>query len=428
MIESPHNLINTHQPVFRRRSICCGEFTADTESTISTSFPYSQASKVRNDVKSDKKMQVFLDSLDVLAALVKMDSEKWQQTLNDSQQGSASHMERNSAAALQERFERLQSRWKFEETPIPQLFDSVHQFHSKYVHLTAHSDLVSEENESLQEELKTAQNHILKLETTVKKLHRKKETLKKERGSLKAEREILLKGVHTYARDFYKAQTSLKDSQLENHELIMKQVVDSPESKSRSSSMDETDSSTSNSLENRDDLGGRSVSPLQYHDSISCITNSGVATVRIDEGKSLSTVAGDTKYLTLRYPANSKVGLQFHQMKHNSTSKKDNRFLIKNKKRKESKSEQEELLCVCGHYGFDHLLNAIPPQIGAQLAAVNGKELGHTVSLSEIREALTQGTPYTLSFKEEVLSDEQIETLTQAAKQTKKTYDRKSNE
>lgn len=425
MIEDIHDLKTSHNPIYRRRSMGCSPIVLDTESTIPTSSSSSKGWEMRSNVqRDDEKLQKFFESLHILADLAKMDSEKWQQTLF--RNGSSS--DKACAATLQMRFDNLQSQWKLEETPMPQIFESIHQFHSKCLLLTAHLDHISEENQILREELAAAKNHICRLETTVKKLHRKKETLKQEKESWKAEKQILMKGVHTYARDLREAQTSLEEAQtslenkhLERHESIMKQVEDTLPGKSGSSSTTDSDSASLSSVEDGLDYveGSSSFST----GSTPFITNTGVATLQIEEGEAVLD-APDSGYLTLHYPANSKVGLQFHQIKQSSVSKKANRFRLK------KKGKEEELLCVCGNYGFDYSLNSIAPQIGAQLAAVNGEKLDATnISLVKIREALSQGTPYTLSFKEETLSIEQIEILTKAAKLAQKNFNyRESNE
>eukprot|EP00547_Thalassionema_nitzschioides_P010196 CAMPEP_0194224830 /NCGR_PEP_ID=MMETSP0156-20130528/38266_1 /TAXON_ID=33649 /ORGANISM="Thalassionema nitzschioides, Strain L26-B" /LENGTH=210 /DNA_ID=CAMNT_0038956549 /DNA_START=63 /DNA_END=695 /DNA_ORIENTATION=- len=195
----------------------------------------------------------------------------------------------------------------------------------------------------------------------------------------------------------------------------MKLIVDTGGNEGRSSPMSETASASYSSLEDR----------LSSTDSVSCITNNGVATVRIEN---MPTEPTDKEYHTLRYPANSKVGIQFHPMqsvRHDIKTNKQRRlFPLQRFVSKpqllldddDRPKERQKAFLVCGHLGFDDSSNTAPP-LGSVLAAVNGKELGtNAISLSEIRETVRQGLPFTLSFKLEPLGRKEEKRLAKAVR------------
>mmetsp|Transcript_1342 Transcript_1342/g.1757 ORF Transcript_1342/g.1757 Transcript_1342/m.1757 type:complete len:435 (-) Transcript_1342:149-1453(-) len=392
----------------------------------------------------ETKMKVLFDSLDVIVGLAKMDSEKWRQTLLDVQTSrERTSLDRDNAAALQKRFDSLQSQWKFEERSIPQLFQSIHQFHSKSIHLTAHSDYVSEENKFIREQLTKAQKRMSKLEATVKKLHEKNMILMEEVESMTSERKCLLNGVCNNALDSFEARISLNCEQFEYHERFMKQIGNARDNKGRSSPTNETASITSQSLE---DVHNPAVddSSLSSTESISCINNNGVATVRIDQIPKteprtptdmskkygwFSSIVSNKDYFTLHYPANSKVGMQFHPMELTAAKREKRslplpKFITRKKlliEKSDSKREKQQAFFVCGHHGFEYSVNPTAPPIGSYLAAVNGKEVG-TASLSEIYITLQQGLPFTLSFKVGPLTSTEEASIAQAVKVAKRKY------
>jgi regulator of replication initiation timing len=415
------------QKVDYRQEQCCTS-TASTTSNV-------------GDTEGEKKVRVFLEALDILTRLAAMDSVTYRKSIG-ALPGESSYSCENFACAssLQKRYDELHSIWNFEDSPFPRLLESIHCFHSKCNQLESHVDQVLAENESLRVDLSSSESRIRRLEAAVEKLHKKKQRLKEKLHAHNTERASLLTKVRTYVRDF-KMHDEADDQHfakhLEAHERIMKADGrrESVGNRSRCSSRDTTfsDVDVAAMYQLSDEEFGENCSIVSSaSSSTSVLIDEGVASVRIDS-RSKDDREDQQEYL-LEYPADAKVGLQFHRMPvHSYHGALDSSIMSREEKEATKgrpvsfplhfhldtflgggKRVEESAFFVCGHHGFEDSLN-IPPPLGSRLTKVNGKSLDGDASLGKIR-AMTLGSNFTLAFQVERLTAKQEEILEQAVK------------
>lgn len=370
---------------------------------------------------SEDQVSVLLQSLDLLTRLAKLDSATYQRTLTSD----VADNDLDNAAALQRQLDDLQGKWKLEETSVPCLLDSIHRLHSACAQYQSHADNLAVENDKLHEELRSSAKRVTKLETGIQKLHTKTERLKDKLQSKKEEKQAILKSVRSYVADFQKNDMDGIATQLAAHERIVG-------NRTRTESQDTFDSVDMAARYQLSDDGSSANSTVSSVSSVpSVITDGGVATIKFAKAPA------DTEDLVLRYPADRRVGIQFHNMHlmGNASDAVDGedakeakgtgfqalnfRFdsLLGTAKRDEEEKKGESAFFVVGHFGFDDKLNTSRPPVGARLVGVNGQEVDDGFTLKKIRH-LIQGYPFTLSFRVIPLTSNEKEEIDKVTKET----------
>lgn len=393
--------------------------------------------------EQQQQIKVLLQSLNLVARLAAMDTETYSRTCA-LVIGMKDPDDLNNAAVLQQRLDGLQRQWKLETTAFPRLLDSIHRLHSTCIHLESHSDQITLENEALEQQHAAATNRIKKLEAAVQKFHNKNGILNQKLHAEHLQKQSLVKNVRNYVRDFHKQEMQVDQdrlaSQLQAHERIMMAGIrtrtssqDMLGNRSRTSSRDTTFSDVDVAAmyqlteeEFGPDLNDNHSVVSSVSSVTSMVTDDGIASLRLE--------SFGTDDVVLHYPADSKVGIQFHRMQLQSNqgvlndphdikdSKVSSAGLSGLQFKLDSflgvgKKEESTALFVFGHVGFDDSLNCTRPLVGSRLVAVNGKRLDEGASTTQIRN-MSQGNPFTLSFRVVPLTAKQKKELLENAGKT----------
>ena len=332
----------------------------------------------------------------------------------------------SSLAVAARQLDDLQSKWKLEDTHVPQLRNSIERLQSTVMLLQEDADSHATQMQSLQHELYSSNSRVRKLEKAVQKLHKKNEQLRRKTETHK---KSLVNQVKTFV------EKKNEDEQLHHlaaHERLLKMEGN----RSRCSSRDFSDADEEMS----------SVSSVS-----SFVTDDGVATVRyspalVHDERTLVRKAHD---YGLTFPQGTKIGLQFHKVlleeeksqrgllndaiqdtaEYNVTPSKELPFSMHfNFDSFRGKHHDEDYMyLVCGHYGFDRDLNT-QPALGARLVKVNGESVQH-MALDKIKAAIkcTKREFFSLTFRNEMLSPKQKDMLDSAIHVTRQQYEGSGN-
>jgi hypothetical protein len=396
----------------------------------------SSVSKERNavsintttDFGSQDQVKALLEALHLTAKLAAMDTVTYTSTLTDitptinydenDDDNINIDNNNNNAALLQKRLDALQQEWKWEETPLPRLLQSIHSFQSRLLQIDCESDRQMKTEQSLRLQLHSSEQRVQQLEVAIQKIHNKNQTLKLKLQEKQTERKSLLRNVKEYIR-----QTNKQDevdeqriaTQLRAHERLLKLEWSSPrkeagrggESHSSKAPLRVRTLSENSSLDEDDSESVSSVSSM-----ISFVTDDGVAALRFST--QLDPQLDDTE-VVVSFSRGSKIGLQFCTLPNIPASrtkgkidesldepeKKDASFKMPHFSNPFQKKEgADHSFIVCGHYGFDDTVD-VPPANGVRLVAVNGEsvEQGHW-SLNKIRDIVSMDRPFTLTFRQ----------------------------
>jgi regulator of replication initiation timing len=365
-------------------------------STNDTTTPISSP---HNDASD--QVQALLQAIEIVSKLAALDSHHHRQSLmNPLLLLNHEH----SAIALQKQLEALQSTWKFEDTYIPSLVNSIHRLHTAHALMEAEQEHIVTEHAQMRRELEELRLEHQTLRKVAQRLQR--QCVHKDR-----EQASLVQQVKEYVRKQQDELDNVYKIHYHEHCLLqgMRQRTMSgdtsygslPECKSTVLEDDESDLSLSSTTTS-------AVPGTTHPDGVATMRFSMEGVVVYDHIDCTSSVPPECQddttespkshdEYTLVFPAGTSLGLKIRAMAVSDLIKKEKEAKVDagiitfgTEEEKEEVSSTGTAFVVSGYTKFDHSLQDAPP-LGALFVSINGETVLESWTMSQLLEKLGAG-------------------------------------
>lgn len=202
--------------------------------------------------ESKQQIQALLEALNILSKLACMDTTVYQSTLTQrttetDENDSTNENDDTTAFGLQRQLDEMEQQWKLEETPISDLTQAVHRFHSNIRLVQAEIDHQAADIAALQSEIVKLKSEKKQLRQVGKKLLKRNEKLYDNLKQTKLENKALARHVKNYIQQVRDKETQQQELielnnvyKIQAHEQILHQTYNTRGHRMRLESNDST--------------------------------------------------------------------------------------------------------------------------------------------------------------------------------------------